>query len=72
MIRYATTAQWAEITRLLAHPTISAGERTRMLLSLPSLDEDRAEVALTKLAAAIAARGGLGPGAELPARTNPP
>ena len=52
-VRYATAAQKEEIIRLLNHPVISRPEKTKMLLNINRLDEERAVQAISKLRKAI-------------------
>jgi len=52
-VRYATAAQKEEIIRLLNHPVISRPEKTKMLLNINRLDEERAVQAIAKLRKAI-------------------
>ncbi|WP_229725043.1 hypothetical protein [Hymenobacter baengnokdamensis] len=53
---YATPAQREEIIRLLNHPVITRQEKTKMLLNINRLDEQRATQAIAKLRKAIAER----------------
>ena len=55
-VRYATAAQKEEIIRLLNHPVISRPEKTKMLLTINRLDEERATAAIAKLRTAIGER----------------
>jgi hypothetical protein len=50
---YATAAQKEEIIRLLNHPVITRQEKTKMLLNINRLDEERAASAVDKLRKAI-------------------
>ncbi|UYZ64759.1 hypothetical protein [Hymenobacter weizhouensis] len=50
---YATTSQKEEIIRLLNHPVITRPEKTKMLLNINRLDEERATQAIAKLKKAI-------------------
>jgi len=50
---YATASQKEEIIRLLNHPVISRPEKTKMLLNINRLDEERATQAIAKLKKAI-------------------
>lgn len=52
-IAYATAAQKEEIIRLLNHPVITRQEKTKMLLNINRLDEERATQAVAKLRKAI-------------------
>ncbi|GAA4362237.1 hypothetical protein GCM10023185_29990 [Hymenobacter saemangeumensis] len=52
-VKYATSAQKEEIIRLLNNPVITRGEKTKMLLNISKLDEERAAQAITKLRKAI-------------------
>lgn len=52
-VQYASTAQKEEVIRLLNHPVITRPEKTKMLLSINRLDEDRADQAIAKLKQAI-------------------
>ncbi|HEX8656518.1 MAG TPA: hypothetical protein VF690_03245 [Hymenobacter sp.] len=54
--RYATVEQVATIQELLKNPVISKPERSKMLLNLHKLEEDRAEQAITNLRQSIADR----------------
>ena len=58
IIQYATTSQKEEIIRLLNHPLITRQEKTKMLLSINRLDEERATQAIAKLRKAIEDREG--------------
>lgn len=53
VITYATAAQKEEIIRLLNHPVITRQEKTKMLLNINRLDEERATQAIAKLRKAI-------------------
>ncbi|GGG60911.1 hypothetical protein [Hymenobacter glacieicola] len=57
-IAYASEEQKAEITRLLNNPVIKPGEKTKMLLGIHQLTEERADGAITKLNATIEEREG--------------
>ncbi|RPD45011.1 hypothetical protein DNI29_20180 [Hymenobacter sediminis] len=50
---YATASQKEEIIRLLNHPVITRPEKTKMLLNINRLDEERATQAIAKLKKAI-------------------
>ena len=52
-VQYATASQKEEIIRLLNHPVITRQEKTKMLLNINRLDEERATAAITKLRTAI-------------------
>jgi hypothetical protein len=52
-VQYATASQKEEIIRLLNHPVITRQEKTKMLLNINRLDEERATAAITKLRNAI-------------------
>lgn len=52
-VQYATAAQKEEIIRLLNHPVITRPEKTKMLLNINRLDEERATAAIAKLRKAI-------------------
>ena len=52
-VHYATAAQKEEIIRLLNHPVITRPEKTKMLLNINRLDEERAIQAIAKLRKAI-------------------
>ncbi len=52
-VAYATAAQKEEIIRLLNHPVITRQEKTKMLLNINRLDEERANQAVAKLRKAI-------------------
>ncbi len=52
-VQYATAAQKEEIIRLLNHPVITRQEKTKMLLNINRLDEERAVQAIAKLGSAI-------------------
>lgn len=51
--QYATASQKEEIIRLLNHPLIARSEKTKMLLNINRLDEERAIQAIAKLRKAI-------------------
>ena len=55
-VRYATGAQKEEITRLLNHPLVTRPEKTKMLLALNRIDEERATSTITNIREAIALR----------------
>lgn len=55
---YATPAQHEEIIRLLNHPLITRQEKTKMLLNINRLDEQRATQTIAKLRKAIEDREG--------------
>jgi hypothetical protein len=57
-VQYATAAQKEEIIRLLNHPLITRQEKTKMLLNINRLDEERATQAIAKLRQAIEDREG--------------
>ena len=57
-VQYATAAQKEEIIRLLNHPLITRPEKTKMLLNINRLDEERATQAIAKLRRAIDEREG--------------
>ena len=50
---YASASQKEEIIRLLNHPVITRPEKTKMLLNINRLDEERATQAIAKLRKAI-------------------
>ena len=50
---YASASQKEEIIRLLNHPVITRPEKTKMLLNINRLDEERAMQAIAKLRKAI-------------------
>ncbi|MBR7209116.1 hypothetical protein KB206_10835 [Microvirga sp. STS02] len=52
-VQFATTSQKEEIIRLLNHPVITRPEKTKMLLNINRLDEERAVQAIAKLRKAI-------------------
>lgn len=52
-VTYATAPQKEEIIRLLNHPVITRQEKTKMLLNINRLDEERAMQAIAKLKKAI-------------------
>lgn len=54
--RFATSEQRAEITRLLNHPQISRPEKSRMLLKIHSMKEERAAQAIVNLTETIQER----------------
>jgi len=53
VVAYATASQKEEIIRLLNHPVITRQEKTKMLLNINRLDEERATQAIAKLRKAI-------------------
>lgn len=55
-VRYATAKQKEEIIRLLNNPVITRAEKTKMLLSINKLDEERATQSIQKLKLAISDR----------------
>jgi len=57
-VQYATASQKEEIIRLLNHPLITRQEKTKMLLNINRLDEERATQAAAKLRKAIEDREG--------------
>ena len=57
-VQYATAAQKEEIIRLLNHPVITRPEKTKMLLNINRLDEERATQAIAKQRKAIEDREG--------------
>jgi len=57
-VQYATASQKEEIIRLLNHPLITRQEKTKMLLNINRLDEERATQAIAKLRSAIEDREG--------------
>ena len=52
-VHYATASQKEEIIRLLNHPVITRPEKTKMLLNINRLDEERALQSIAKLRKAI-------------------
>ncbi|QIX62886.1 hypothetical protein HER32_17580 [Hymenobacter sp. BT18] len=52
-VAYASAPQKEEIIRLLNHPVITRQEKTKMLLNINRLDEERATGAIAKLKKAI-------------------
>ncbi|UOG76461.1 hypothetical protein MTX78_07635 [Hymenobacter tibetensis] len=52
-VTYASAAQKEEIIRLLNHPVITRQEKTKMLLNINRLDDERATQAIAKLKKAI-------------------
>jgi hypothetical protein len=52
-VAYATASQKEEIIRLLNHPVITRPEKTKMLLNINRLDDERATQAIAKLKKAI-------------------
>ena len=57
-VQYATASQKEEIIRLLNHPLVTRQEKTKMLLNINRLDEERATQAIAKLRKAIEDREG--------------
>lgn len=57
-VRYATAKQKEEIIRLLNNPVITRAEKTKMLLNINKLDDQRAQQSIDKLRQAIAEREG--------------
>ena len=55
-VQSATASQKEEIIRLLNHPVITRQEKTKMLLNINRLDEERATAAIAKLRTAIGER----------------
>ena len=53
LVQYATASQKEEIIRLLNHPVITRPEKTKMLLNINRLDEERALQSIAKLRKAI-------------------
>ncbi|MBO0360757.1 hypothetical protein J0X19_22545 [Hymenobacter sp. BT186] len=53
VVTYASAAQKEEIIRLLNHPVITRQEKTKMLLNINRLDDERATQAIAKLKKAI-------------------
>ncbi|WP_240737374.1 hypothetical protein [Hymenobacter metallicola] len=53
VVTYATASQKEEIIRLVNHPVITRQEKTKMLLNINRLDEERATSAINKLKKAI-------------------
>ncbi|MDO7846457.1 hypothetical protein Q5H92_08820 [Hymenobacter sp. M29] len=60
-VQYATAAQKEQIIRMLNHPVITRPEKTKMLLNINRLDEERANQAIAKLQRAIDDRENGGP-----------
>lgn len=60
-VQYATASQKEEIIRLLNHPVITRPEKTKMLLNINRLDEERAVQAVAKLRKAIDERENASP-----------
>jgi hypothetical protein len=56
-IKYASAKQKEEIIRLLNHPVITRQEKTKMLLNINKLDEERAVQVIAKLGKVIEERG---------------
>ena len=48
-VKYATAKQKEEIIRLLNNPVITRQEKTKMLLNINKLDEERAKQSIQKL-----------------------
>jgi hypothetical protein len=65
-VNYATASQKEEIIRHLNHPLITRQEKTKMLLNINRLDEERAGQAIVKLMRAIEDREGTTAVAEHP------
>jgi hypothetical protein len=59
-VQYATASQKEEIIRLLDHPLITRQEKSKMLININRLDEERANQAIAKLKQAIEDREGQG------------
>jgi len=57
-VQYATASQKEEIIHLLNHPLITRQEKTKMLLNINRLDEERATQTIAKLRKAIEDREG--------------
>ncbi len=57
-VRYASAKQKEEIIRLLNNPVITRAEKTKMLLNINKLDDQRAQQSIDKLRQAIAEREG--------------
>lgn len=57
-VHYATAEQTSEIHRLALHRTITPGERTKVLLALPRLNNPAATALIGELWAKILHRGG--------------
>ncbi|WP_207431321.1 hypothetical protein [Sabulibacter ruber] len=55
-VKYATAKQKEEIIRLLNNPVITRQEKTKMLLNINKLDEERAKQSITKLKKVIEER----------------
>lgn len=58
LVRYATAEQTSKLHQLALHRTITEGERTHLLLKLPSLTEAQATAKLAELQTLITNRGG--------------
>jgi hypothetical protein len=58
LVQYASPTQKEQIIRLLNHPLITRLEKTKMLLNINRLDEERATQAIAKLRKAIEDREG--------------
>jgi hypothetical protein len=63
-VQYATASQKEEIIRLLNHPLVTRQEKTKMLLNINRLDEERATQAIAKLRKTIEDREGTSAVAE--------
>jgi hypothetical protein len=57
-VRYASAKQKEEIIRLLNNPVITRAEKTKMLLNINKLDDQRAQQSIDKLRQAISEREG--------------
>ena len=57
-VKYATSKQKEEIIRLLNNPVITRAEKTKMLLNINKLDEQRAQQSIDKLRRVIEEREG--------------
>ncbi len=55
-VRYATTKQKEEIIRLLNNPVITRAEKTKMLLNINKMNQERAQLSIDKLRLAIKER----------------
>ena len=55
-VQYATATQKEEIIQLLNHPVITREEKTKMLLGINRLDEERAGKAIAKLTSTVTSR----------------
>jgi len=58
-VQYATASQKEEIIRIINHPLITRQEKTKMLLNINRLDEERAIACIEKLRKAIGTREGI-------------